>query len=126
MSGPRRAPISDADAQAAVDLLQRRGMGLAVIDLPRHFGSIDRGRATLAAITARGMAAVVLVDAQPGGGSGLVYRLARTGDEVRAEADRLEAYERALRKQREGLITAWKTGGVGQGQLLWDEVAGQL
>lgn len=122
----RRRPITDAEAQAAVDILQRRPLGLTVSDLPRYFGSIDRGRATLAAITARGMAAVVLVDAQPGGGTGRVYRLARDDAEVAAEADRLEAHERALRKQRQGLLTAWRTGGVGQGSLLWREVGEEL
>ena len=126
MTFVKRRPVTDAEAQAAVDLLQRRPMGLTVSDLPKHFGSIDRGRATLAAIAARGMAAVVIVDAQPGAGTGRVYRLARDEAEVSAEAERLLAHERALRKQREGLLTAWRTGGVGQGSILWGEVADAL
>lgn len=102
-------PITDADAHHAVELLKRYETGLTRADLERLFGSDRRGRDVMAALAERGIAAVVVVES-PYHGTALVYRLARTIEEVEREERRLRSYELSARRRREGLRLAFERG----------------
>jgi hypothetical protein len=102
-------PITDADAHHAVELLKRYESGLTRADLVKFFGGDRRARDIMAAVVERSIAAVIVTES-PYHGNALVYRLARSLEEVEREERRLRAYELSARRRREGLRPAFERG----------------
>jgi len=107
--------ITDIEIRHAMLELERRGAhGLPRSELAAHFGSDRKGRAVIAAIVERGLAAVVTVDNPIG--SGQVYRLAQSGNDIAREDRELLSRIARLERRRAGLWQAWEAGGMREEQ----------
>jgi len=103
--------ITDIELRHALNELERRGAyGLPRSELAAHFSSDRKGRAVMAALVERGMAAIVTVDNPIG--TGQVYRLAQSAAEVAREDRELLSRIARLERRRAGLRQAWEAGGV--------------
>lgn len=115
-------PISDSDRGMVVDTLRRYPNGLTRDQGAHVFaGNERRWRLAVAAVLEAGEAAIITTDSPYA--SEVVYRLARTQDEVEAEAAALESRIRHLRARIDGLRRAHTTGPAKRQQRLWDEAA---
>ncbi|WP_287409911.1 hypothetical protein [Oceanithermus sp.] len=107
--------ITDIDIRHALNELERRGArGLPRSELAAHFGSDRKGRAVMAAIVERGIAAIVT--ANNPAGSGQVYRLAQSDADIEREDRELLSRIARLERRRAGLRQAWEAGGVREEQ----------
>lgn len=108
MAGPET--ITQGELDWALKLLQERPHGLPRADLERMFGSDRKGRAIMAALVERGIAAIITVPAL--GTRGEAYKIAKTVEEIEQEDRELQSRIARLEKRRRGLRLAAQAGGV--------------
>ena len=115
--------ITDIELRHALNVLRERGsIGLPRSDLATHFGSDRKGRAIMAELVERGMAAVITVPNKLGPGE--VYKLAESDAEIEREDRELLSRIARLERRRAGLRRAWEAGGVREVQPSLLEVGG--
>lgn len=113
MGKMRGKQFSDAELKHALERLQGMGeLGLSRHDFEALFGSDRQGRALMAELRKRGIAAVVVTKR----GDKDVYRVAKTYDEVRGYVNSLKSRITELEDAIQGIQAAWHNGGVKEAQ----------